>query len=127
MEGHPPGAARQQMESTKPGPALATQFNGVSVVAKANVYFEGAVVSHTILLADGQKKTLGVIRPGSFHFNTDAPELMEIVEGTCRVTIDGSQASSIHGQGSQFQVPGKSGFLIEVDGGSCQYICSFLS
>lgn len=126
MEGYPPGAARHQTENAQPAPALATQFNGVSVVAKANVYFDGGVVSHTILLADGQRKTLGLIRPGSFHFNTDAPERMEIVEGTCRVTIDGSAEASTQQPGSQFQVPGKSGFLIEVDSGLCQYICSFL-
>jgi|SRR5271165_609300 len=127
MEGNPAGAVRHQMGSAQPGPALATQFNGVSVVAKANVYFDGGVVSHTILLADGQRKTLGMIRPGSFHFNTDAPELMEIVDGTCRVTIDGSAEASTHPTGSHFQVPGKSGFLIEVESGLCQYICSFLN
>ena len=107
--------------------ALATQFNGVSVVAKANVYFKGGVVSYTILLPNGEKKTLGLIRPGAYHFNTDAPERMEIVDGTCRVTIDGTGHVSTHQAGSHFEVPGKSGFLIEVDGGICQYICSFLS
>ena len=56
--------------------ALATQLNGVSVVTKANVYFDGGVVSHTILVPDGERKTLGLIRPGSYHFNTDAAELM---------------------------------------------------
>jgi hypothetical protein len=108
-------------------PAIATQFNGVSVVTKANVYFDGGVISHTILLPEGVRKTLGMIRPGSFHFKTDAPELMEIVDGTCRVTIDGESEVRVHAPGSQFQVPGKSGFRIEVESGLCQYICSFLS
>lgn len=108
-------------------PAATTQFNGVSVHTKANVYFDGNVVSHTILLPGGERKTLGLIRKGSFHFNTDAPERMEIIDGACRVTIDGSAESRLHGAGSQFEVPRKSGFLIEVEGGLCQYICSFLS
>jgi hypothetical protein len=107
-------------------PAVATQFNGISVVTKANVYFDGNVVSYTLLLPDRQRKTLGLIRPGSFHFNTDAPERMEIVDGTCRVTIDGSTEASVHATGSQFEVPGKAGFRIEVESGLCQYICSFL-
>ena len=107
-------------------PAAATQFNGVSVVTKANVYFEGNVVSHTILLPGGARKTLGLIRPGSYHFDTDAPELMEIIVGACRVTIDGAAGALPHPAGSQFQVPGKSGFQIEVEDGLCQYICSFL-
>jgi purine/pyrimidine-nucleoside phosphorylase len=108
-------------------PAVATQFNGISVVTKANVYFDGNVVSYTLLLPEGQRKTLGLIRPGSFHFNTGAPERMEIVDGACRVTLDGAAEASVHAAGSQFDVPGKSGFRIEVEGGLCQYICSFLS
>jgi uncharacterized protein YaiE (UPF0345 family) len=107
--------------------ATAFQFNGVSVVTRANVYFDGNVVSHTILLPDGGRKTLGLIRPGSYHFNTDAPERMEIVDGACRVTVDGAGEAHAHAAGSQFQVPAKSGFLIEVDSGLCQYICSFLN
>ncbi|HYF49103.1 MAG TPA: pyrimidine/purine nucleoside phosphorylase, partial [Planctomycetota bacterium] len=35
-----------------------TQFDNVSVVCKANVYFEGRVVSHSVLFKDGSKKTL---------------------------------------------------------------------
>jgi uncharacterized protein YaiE (UPF0345 family) len=108
-------------------PAADTQFNGVSVVTKANVYFGGDVVSHTILMADGSKKTLGLIRPGSYHFNTDAAELMEVVEGSCSVTVDGTQESRPYAAGTQFSVPAKSGFRIHVEIGLCQYICSFIS
>jgi uncharacterized protein YaiE (UPF0345 family) len=107
--------------------AVATQFNGVSVVTKANIYFDGNVISHTLLLPEGGRKTLGLIRPGSFHFNTDAPELMEIVDGTCRVSLDGSTEVRVCAAGSSFEVPGKSGFTIGVESGLCQYICSFLS
>ena len=67
----------------------AKEFRGVTVVAKANVYFDGKVVSHTILLADGARKTVGVIFPGKFHFGTDKAERMEITAGTCAVKVDG--------------------------------------
>jgi uncharacterized protein YaiE (UPF0345 family) len=107
--------------------AVATQFNGISVVTKANIYFDGNVVSYTLLLPKGERKTLGLIRQGSYHFNTDAPERMEIVEGACRVTIDGAADTVAHEAGTQFEVPGKSGFRIEVESGLCHYICSFLS
>jgi len=108
-------------------PAPASQFKDVTVVVKANVYFEGNVVSHTVLMPGGEKKTLGIIRKGSYHFGTDAPEVMEIVDGACRVTIDGKGETLAFGPGSQFKVPGKSGFQIEVADGLCQYICSFIS
>jgi uncharacterized protein YaiE (UPF0345 family) len=108
-------------------PDVATQFNGVSVVTKANVYFDGNVVSYTLLLPGGEKKTVGLIRPGTYHFSTGAPERMEIVDGACRVRIDGATETSVHATGSQFEVPGKSGFQIEVERGLCHYICSFLT
>lgn len=105
---------------------LPTQFSGVSVVTKANIYFEGKVVSHTVLFTDNSKKTLGLIYPGSFHFGTGAPERMEIVAGSCRVKIDGSGETHEYGAGQFFDVPGKSGFDIQVTSGICEYICSFL-
>jgi uncharacterized protein YaiE (UPF0345 family) len=101
------------------------QFPNVTAIAKANVYFDGKVVSHTILLAGGEKKTLGVIYPGQFHFGTEAAEVMEIVAGRCRVRLDGETAWQDHGPGTRFRVPARSGFDIEVEAGIAEYVCSF--
>ena len=106
--------------------SLPTQFDGVTVHTKANVYFDGKVVSHSLLMPGGAKKTLGLIYPGSYHFGTAAPERMEIVAGGCRVTLDGQNAVKEYAAGTYFDVPGKSGFTIEVPDGLCEYICSFL-
>ena len=102
------------------------EFQNVTAVAKANVYFDGKVVSHTILFADGSKKTLGLIYPGKFHFGTDKAERMEIVAGSCVVQLDGGKSSASYSAGQAFEVPAKSGFDIEVKQGICEYICSFL-
>lgn len=103
-----------------------SQFASVTVQTKANVFFDGKVVSHGITFDDGSKKTLGLIYPGSYHFGTDKPERMDIVSGECTVVLDGATAETIYGSGSTFQVPGKSGFTISVTGGLVEYICSFL-
>lgn len=103
-----------------------TQFDGVTVMTKANVYFDGRVLSHTIIMPDGTKKTLGLIHPGSYHFGTAAPERMDIVAGTCKVTLDGAPGPRDHSAGTFFDVPGNSGFTIEVSDGICEYLCSFL-
>ena len=105
---------------------LPAQFSGVTVLTKANVYFDGGVISHTVLLAGGVKKTLGIIRPGSYHFGTKAAEGMEIVAGECRVTLDGAAAARAYSTGAAFEAPANSGFTIEVASGLCEYICSFL-
>jgi len=101
------------------------QFSNVTVIAKANVYFDGKVVSHTLLLADGSKKTLGLIYPGEFHFGTDAPERMDVTAGSCRVRLDGTSDWQQYDAGSTFRVPGKSGFDIAVAAGIAEYVCSF--
>ena len=102
-----------------------TEFSNVSAVAKANVYFDGKVVSHTIRFADGSKKTLGLIYAGEYHFGTDAPERMDIIAGTCEVKLDGSDEWQACAAGSFFRAPGKSGFSIAVAGGIAEYVCSF--
>jgi uncharacterized protein YaiE (UPF0345 family) len=106
--------------------SLPTQFEGVTVTTKANVYFDGNVVSHSVLLPGQVRKTLGLIRPGSYHFKTGAAELMEIVAGACRVTVDGETAARDYAAGARFEVPGHSGFTIAVAAGLCEYICTFL-
>jgi uncharacterized protein YaiE (UPF0345 family) len=105
---------------------IPTEFKGVTAVTKANIYFEGKVVSHTVLFPDGSKKTLGLIYPGKFHFGTDKAERMEIVAGACTVTPDGPSPVANYSTGQAFEVPAKSGFDIEVKSGICEYICSFL-
>src|SRR3989449_3785059 len=98
---------------------FAERFTGVSAVTKANIYFDGKVVSHSLLFPDGSKKTLGIIYPGKFHFGTDKAERMEIVAGQCAVKLDGRTETTTWSAGQVFEVPAKSGFDIEVKSGLC--------
>ena len=107
--------------------SIPKEISGVTAITKANVYFDGAVVSHSLFLPDGTKITLGIIYPGKFHFNTDKAEGMEIVAGECSVKIDGQTKTDTYSAGYIFELPGKSGFEIEVKSGLCEYICTFLS
>jgi uncharacterized protein YaiE (UPF0345 family) len=104
-----------------------TVFENVSVPAKANVYFGGKVVSHSLTLQDGTKKTLGIIYPGTYHFGTQAAERMEIIHGNATVTLDGSNETRTYETGSYFEVPSNSGFTICVASEHAEYICSFIT
>lgn len=101
------------------------RFEDVSVICKANVYFDGRVASHTVLFPDGRKKTIGLIYPGAFKFNTDAPERMEIISGACRVRQAGEDRWEPYAAGTFFMVPGNSSFEIAVEDGIAEYVCSF--
>lgn len=102
-----------------------SQFDNVSVVSKANVYFDGKCVSHSITLADGVKKSVGVILPSTLTFNTGAAEVMESVAGTCRVKLAGESEWKTYTAGQSFDVPANSSFDIEVTGDPYHYICHF--
>ena len=101
-----------------------SQFNEVSVVKKANVYFDGKCVSHTVIFPDGTRKTLGVIFPSSLTFNVGAPEIMEITAGSCRVRLAGATEWTTYAAGQSFSVPGDSSFDIEVTD-MVDYVCHY--
>lgn len=101
------------------------EFANVTAAAKANIYFDGKVVSHTLRFPDGGKKTLGLIYPGEYHFSTDAPERMDIIAGQCEVKLDARAGVEAYEAGRGFDVPAKSGFTIVVKSGITEYVCSF--
>jgi purine/pyrimidine-nucleoside phosphorylase len=102
-----------------------TEFANVAVTRKANIYFDGKVTSRTITMADGAKKTLGIMLPGDYCFNTDAKELMEIISGSLQVQLPGSDEWRDYAAGTAFEVPAKSSFSLKVSTVT-DYCCSFL-
>jgi len=103
---------------------MTEQFISVTVSTRANVYFDGKCVSHSITLADGTKKSVGVVLPASLTFNTGAPEIMECVAGSCEYKLKGSEAWVKSSAGERFNVPGNSSFEIRVTE-PYHYICHF--
>lgn len=100
------------------------QFDHVSVKKKANVYFDGKCVSHTVLFQNGTRATVGVIFPSSLTFNTGSPELMEINGGVCKVRLKGETEWKTYAEGEKFTVPGNSSFDIETLE-TLDYVCHF--
>lgn len=102
-----------------------SEFKNVTVVKEANVYFEGAVTSRTIILADGSRKTLGIMMPGEYGFNTGSAELMEILSGELTVLLPGSSEWVAVKGGEAFEVPENASFNLKVTV-LTDYCCSFL-
>ena len=100
------------------------KFDGVAVATQANVYFDGKCVSHSITLADGTKKSVGVVLPASLTFKTGAPEIMECVAGSCEYKLAGTGEWKKSSAGEKFSVPGNSSFEIRVSE-PYHYICHF--
>lgn len=102
-----------------------SEFVNVSVIKKANIYFDGMVSSRTIRFEDGTEKTLGLMLPGEYRFNTDARETMEILSGELEVQVAGdSQWRTVKG-GETFEVPAGSFFIAKVKEPT-DYCCSYM-
>jgi uncharacterized protein YaiE (UPF0345 family) len=103
-----------------------SEFTNVSVAKEANVYFDGGVISRTVIFADGSKKTLGVMLPGDYEFGTEVKELMEISSGGMDVLLpDATGWISITG-GMSFEVLAKATFGVKVRA-ITNYCCSYFS
>ncbi|HLS77430.1 MAG TPA: pyrimidine/purine nucleoside phosphorylase [Nocardia sp.] len=101
-----------------------SKFENVTVTKKANVYFDGKCVSYSLELPDGTRKSVGVIQPAALTFGTAAPETMELIEGSCRVTLPGATEAVTYSGGQSFEVPGDSSFDIEVLE-TLHYVCHY--
>jgi uncharacterized protein YaiE (UPF0345 family) len=101
-------------------------FDNVTVTKSANVYFDGAVVSHAVQFADGTKKTLGIMQVGDYEFSTGAAEIMEMLRGPVEVQLAGSANWTLIQAGESFDVPANSSFKIKVPQVT-DYCCSYIS
>jgi uncharacterized protein YaiE (UPF0345 family) len=100
------------------------EFTNVTVLKKANIYFDGKVTSRTVRFADGSRKTLGVMLPGEYEFGTAEPEVMEILVGDLDVPLPGATDWTTVKGGESFAVRGNARFKLRVRT-LVDYVCSF--
>ena len=100
------------------------EFKNVTVKHKANVYHDGKVTSRTVLTPDGKTKTLGVMLPGIYRFNTQAAERVDVTQGQCRVRLADQQEWKNYQEGQSFNIPASSHFDIEIKD-FLDYVCHF--
>jgi uncharacterized protein YaiE (UPF0345 family) len=100
------------------------EFKNVTVVKKANVYFDGKVTSRTIVFEDGSKKTLGIMLPGEYEFGTADKEIMEIMSGDLDVLLPEDDIWKYIKGGESFEVPANARFSLKVRT-LTDYCCSY--
>ena len=101
-----------------------SQLNDVSITREANIYFDGRVTSRSVHFPDGTKKTLGIMLPGDYAFNTAAKELMEILSGDLEIQLAGEEWRKVS-SGQSFEVPANSSFKLKIKTVT-DYCCSYL-
>ena len=99
-------------------------FEKVTVIKKANIYFDGKVTSRIVEFPNGTRKTLGIMLPGEYKFNTDGREIMEVLGGEITVRLPGSDMWQTFRVGETFTVPAKSSFELKIEN-VADYCCSY--
>lgn len=101
------------------------KFENVTIIKKANIYFEGKVTSRTVVFGDGSKKTLGMMQPGQYEFATGDKEEMEILAGKIRVLLPQSGEWQAFEAGQTFAVPANCKFQVAMEE-LVDYCCSYI-
>ena len=101
------------------------QFKNITVEKKANIYFEGKVISRKIIFSDGSIKTLGVMLPGEYEFKTNSKELMEITSGKLEYQLLNNTDWITITDGMNFSVPNNSSFKVKIRQ-IVDYCCSYI-
>ncbi len=89
-----------------------------------NTYFDGGVQSLGFERG-GDRSTVGVINPGTYQFDTGAPERMTVVSGELEALLPGETHWQSFPQGAVFEIPGSSAFEVRAEAPSA-YLCEFL-
>ncbi|MDR1516437.1 MAG: pyrimidine/purine nucleoside phosphorylase [Synergistaceae bacterium] len=101
------------------------EFESVKLIAKANVYHGGKVISYAFYLPDGSRKTAGIIFPGEYEFGTGDREIMEVTGGALTVLLPGKGEWETFAPGTSFGIPANSAFKCKSDEVS-EYVCSYI-
>lgn len=103
-----------------------SQFDNVTVLKNASVYFDGKVTSRTVVFADGTKKTLGIMLPGEYEFGTAEKEIMEILSGDLTILLPGQTEWQTIKGGESFEVPANASFKLKIET-ITDYCCSYIA
>jgi len=99
----------------------------VNLLKKANIYFDGKVTSRSYTDSKGVIKTLGIMLPGEYIFDTKATERVEIISGKVEVLLaQGNSNWEIFETNSTFEVPANSSFQIKAKE-ITDYCCTYLN
>ncbi len=100
-------------------------FKDVTIKKDANIYFNGKVTSRTITFPNGEIKSLGIMLPGAYEFQTSDKEIMEILSGDLIVKLADSDTWQSIKSGDSFEVPSNSSFKVKVSQVT-DYCCTYI-
>lgn len=66
---------------------ISKELLDIKVMTKANIYWDGKVISRTYHRKDGSKFTLGVITAGTYIFDVGDKEVVSLIAGEAEIIL----------------------------------------
>ena len=101
-----------------------SKLKNVTVVKEANIYYDGKVTSRTVEFSDGSIKSLGIMLPGEYTFNTVDKEIMEMMSGELDVRLPGEEWKTLQTP-ETFEVAANASFDLKIKTVT-DYCCSYI-
>ncbi len=92
-------------------------------MVEVNEYFDGNVKSFVVNSSDGEK-TLGVMAPGEYEFDTEKKETMTVIEGSISVYYPEDDDWEEFDKGAVFDVEANSKLKVKVESDTA-YLCEY--
>lgn len=105
--------------------SITEKYESVTLNTRANVFCNGNCVSHDFVTSDGVHKSAGVVLAGKAVFQTRKPEVIECVQGSGRILVEGDAEAKACAPGEFVSVPAGARVEIELEGGPFHYICHY--
>ena len=93
-------------------------------MVEVNEYFNGKVKSLAVHSNTG-KKTVGVMEPGEYEFDTQTKEAITVISGEFSVYFAEYDEWEDFGAGASFEIPAGSKFKVKVTQDTA-YLCEYL-
>ena len=100
------------------------RLRNVTVIKKANIYYDGRVTSRTVGLADGSTQSLGIMLEGEYTFGTNEAEIMEILSGELDIRLENEEWKTLNPP-ETFNVSANSSFDLKIHSVT-DYCCSYI-
>lgn len=100
------------------------KFENVTIAKSANILYDGHVTSRSLELADGSKKSLGIMLQGEYEFISIHEMIMDIQSGELEVMLPAQDWKKIVAP-QTFKVPPNSKYKLKVHS-LIDYCCTFV-
>lgn len=104
---------------------ISKELLDIKAMTKANIYWDGKVISRTYHRKDGSKFTLGVITAGTYTFDVGDKEVVSLIAGEAEIILPEEKEWHSVKTPDIFEIPAHSQYQIRTPE-VVEYLCDYI-